>query len=134
MVDADQLEAGSETDSLIAERVMGWVCKDGLYYDHTGKPTAFCADGYEMRNAEITNSEWHPSRKIAMALCVTYHLEGSGRVIEVSGPHSTPGAVWRVVIHHNGHGDLNGCYTSYMSCADKLEIAICRAALKAETS
>jgi len=113
----DEMEAGSELDALMAERVMGWYRRkrDGAWMRHSRPTEQICP--------ECGGGFFHPSTDIAAALQVAekvasnLHLWASTR--------RDPSGVWEV--RFGTSFDPWGPWSRDRN----LPLAICRAALKA---
>ena len=107
-MDYDEMPAGCEVDSLVAEKVMGW--RSGIIND----ACRVIRLPYEGPGWET----WSPSTDISAAWEI---VEKMGRPIEIKGLYSPP-EKWQVEV---------GGYTRTRSYGEQLPLAICRAALKA---
>ncbi len=100
-----------ELDALVAEKVMGWELKGGVWWDREARP-ALREDKY-----------WHPSTSIADTWLVVEEMRRQGFSMEYCEDPGEPYRVWFQV--------SDDVLTCGRGISDTATEAICRAALEA---
>lgn len=107
-MDYDNMPAGQDIDSLVAEKVMGWQRSNSMYMQWD------TADGL-VTWAETSFGSFRPSVDIGAALKVLEKVPSE----------------WSVGMHRTLDGKWSADYGLGQAYADTAPLAICRAALKA---
>ena len=149
MMDIDKLEAGPETDALVAENVMGWILDPeygdpGLWKDSTGMLTGWCSKEWSEESFDDHSPHYagcapelftpkgifRPSANWSATGDVVEALKARGIYMHLDNESG-----YEIMLFNSNCGswDRNGVQDALLADirAETFQLAVCRAALKA---